>query len=67
MQFTPKKNEALESMKDYETIQSNFLDNSFKKERMKKIEFIYSYDLDENGALYWLGSKGRTKPYKNPY
>lgn len=54
-------------MKEYETIQSNFLDNSMKKERMKKIEFIYSYDLDENGALYWLGSKGRTKPYKNPY
>lgn len=33
----------------------------------KKVEFIYQYDLDENGVFYWLGTKGRTTDYKNPY
>ena len=24
-------------------------------------EFVYSYDFDDNGALYWLGSYGKTR------
>ncbi len=63
--LSPK--EDFKGVKEYETIKSNFLDNSYKKEKKRKIEFIYSYNLDENGAFYWLGSKGRNKNYKNPY
>ena len=29
--------------------------------------FKYEYDFDENGVLYYLGSMGKTAPYKNPY
>ena len=47
----------------FETLKSNFLDNSQIKQKEKKVNFIYNYDLDENGALYWLGTKGRTEPY----
>jgi len=31
------------------------------------VEFVYNYDLDENGVFFWLGTNGWTKPYKNPY
>jgi len=24
-------------------------------------EFVYSYDFDDNGALYWLGTYGKTR------
>jgi hypothetical protein len=29
--------------------------------------FTYRYDFDENGALYHLGTRGRTAEYTNPY
>ena len=29
--------------------------------------FKYEYDFDENGVFYYLGSMGKTSPYKNPY
>lgn len=32
-----------------------------------EIEFRYNYDFDENGALYYLGTKGHTQNYVNPY
>ena len=31
------------------------------------LEFRYSYDFDENGALFWLGTRGKTQNYVNPY
>ena len=31
------------------------------------IEFRYKFDFDDNGALYWLGSCGKTKAWQNPY
>jgi hypothetical protein len=30
-------------------------------------EFVYSYDFDDNGLLYYLGSSGRTRPWANPH
>lgn len=32
-----------------------------------EIEFKYNHDFDENGALYWLGTYGKTANYSNPY
>ena len=29
--------------------------------------FKYTYDFDENGALYYLGTKGRRHQYRNPH
>ena len=29
--------------------------------------FKYTYDFDENGALYYLGTKGRKNQYRNPH
>ena len=29
--------------------------------------FKYTYDFDENGALYYLGTKGRKYQYRNPH
>ena len=34
--------------------------------RQKPI-FKYSYDFDENGALYYLGTKGKRHQYRNPH
>jgi len=30
-------------------------------------EFVYSYDFDDNGALYWLGTYGKTRIWQNPH
>ena len=32
-----------------------------------KPSFKYTYDFDENGALYYLGTKGRRHQYRNPH
>lgn len=32
-----------------------------------ELEFKYGHDFDENGALYWLGTCGKTANYTNPY
>lgn len=29
-------------------------------------EFVYQSDMDENGALYFLGTNGRKRLYQNP-
>ena len=29
--------------------------------------FKYTYDFDENGALYYLGTKGKRRQYRNPH
>jgi hypothetical protein len=30
-------------------------------------EFIYEYDFDENGALFYLGSFGKKRLWQNPH
>lgn len=30
-------------------------------------EFIYEYDFDENGLLFFLGTYGKTRPWQNPH
>lgn len=30
-------------------------------------EFVYQYDFDDNGALYFLGSYGKTRIWQNPH
>ncbi len=30
-------------------------------------EFLYEYDFDENGALYYLGSCGKKRVWQNPH
>lgn len=30
-------------------------------------EFVYKSDFDDNGALYFLGTAGKTRPYVNPH
>jgi len=41
------------------------LSKEVKKYCMEK-RFIYVSDFDENGVMYWLGTRGKTKPYVNP-
>eukprot|EP01084_Bolivina_argentea_P242609 406942_1 len=36
------------------------------KGQVGKYQFVYSYDFDENGILYFLGSEGGQKQWKNP-
>jgi len=37
------------------------------KQQQMPLEFVYEYDLDENGALFYLGSNGRTRQWQNPH
>ena len=30
-------------------------------------EFVFDFDFDENGALYFLGSYGKKRMYQNPH
>lgn len=33
---------------------------------VKRRKFVYSYDFDEDGILYWIGTEGRQKIWTNP-
>ena len=33
----------------------------------ESLEFIYEQDFDENGALFFLGSYGKTRAWQNPH
>ena len=35
-------------------------------ESILPIEFIYDYDFDDNGVLFYLGSYAKTRPWQNP-
>jgi hypothetical protein len=35
--------------------------------RNKPTEFIFEEEFDENGALFYLGSMGKRRPYTNPH
>lgn len=30
-------------------------------------EFVYQYDMDENGALYFLATQGKRRHWQNPH
>lgn len=50
--------------------QENFnhpYDQDDTDEEPEELEFKYHHDFDENGALFWLGSYGKTSSYNNPY
>ena len=47
-------------------ISEDFFRNQLMMSIPKPI-FKYNYDFDENGALYFLGTKGRRYQYKNPH
>jgi hypothetical protein len=48
--------------------QENYFDShNLNTENGDDMVFTYKYDFDENGALFYLGSMGRTNTYTNPY
>ena len=52
-----RKPQALQPMAMRNTISS----------KMGPKEFNYAYDFDENGALFFLGSHGKTSVWQNPH
>lgn len=34
---------------------------------LSPVEFVYKYDFDDNGVIYYLGSNGKTRKWVNPY
>ena len=53
---------------DHQNIAHNeLMDPEGIDEDEAEVEFRYAYDFDENGALYWLGTQGKTQNYVNPY
>ena len=52
--------------------QKTILNKSFnqqmnQKDAMPPSEFLYEYDMDENGALFFLGSFGKKRIWQNPH
>lgn len=41
--------------------------NTHWNEAVLPIDFIYDYDFDDNGVLFYLGSYGKTRPWQNPH
>ena len=52
---------------DYGSGQDNLFDSVQANQQEAEMIFTYRYDFDENGALYYLGTKGNTANYTNPY
>lgn len=46
---------------------SKDISNLINHKNEDDIVFEFEYDFDENGALFWLGTLGRTNEYENPY
>jgi len=44
-----------------------FTDISFNDVVYRGIHFTHSFDFDEKGVFYWLGSSGKTSFYRNPH
>lgn len=53
----------LNNMNNYPYHEPNDIDHEADDE----IEFRYNHDFDENGAIFWLGSNGKTANFKDPY
>ena len=45
----------------------NIYDTFPNKKTNEEINFIYENDFDENGVIYYLGTEGGIKPFKNPH
>lgn len=45
----------------------NFTDVEFDGAVYRGYQLEYEFDFDENGALYWIGSKGKTETFQNPH
>lgn len=43
------------------------LENQGPISRTPVREFMYQYDFDDNGAFFFLGSLGKTRPWENPH
>ena len=56
------KNKEIESNSSEEEIKSNY---NIKRNYYPK--FKYKKDFDENGALYYIGTRGLTRKYENPH
>ncbi len=56
----PITNNKIHTPKDV----SGFLNRSLK---IPYIEFVYKFDFDDNGAIYYLGTRGKTRPFNNPH
>lgn len=41
--------------------------DAYLHEQENDLVFTYRYDFDENGAMYYLGTRGKTCEYVNPY
>lgn len=41
--------------------------DGYYQEQDDDLIFTYQYDFDENGAMYYLGTRGRNTEYTNPY
>lgn len=51
-------------MQELQVTQKNNFKISFSDNLdLNKINFNFNFDFDENGALFWLGTQGKTKPY----
>ena len=42
-------------------------DVEFSGQRYRGFQFFYEHDFDRNGVFYWLGTSGKTQPYRNPH
>lgn len=55
-------------MNQSDSNRNNFLDDSVRpQKKATRMEFNFNYNFDENGVFYWLGTKGKTAKYVNPY
>jgi len=47
--------------------QENSDRDTVEEENAGCLEFRLDHDFDENGALFWLGTRGGNQSYQNPY
>jgi hypothetical protein len=45
----------------------NFTDVTFNDVTYRGFHLNYNSDFDENGVLYWIGSRGKSSFYRNPH
>lgn len=43
------------------------VDSAYGGDADGELQFTYQFDFDENGALYFLGTHGKSAEYQNPY
>ncbi len=58
---------GLVSLPDHRFSKLGFLLHAIRQPKPKWLTFVPVSDLDDNGICYWLGSSGKTVPWKNPH